>query len=151
MIALDADHAVADSLYRALRDTGDRTITPLVVDLADPSPALGWRGLERKGLTERALPELTLCLAVVHHLAITRNIPLAEFVQWLRSLGSAVVLEFPLRHDPMVERLLAAKREGLHADYDRAVFERHLADQFRIERAEVLPSGTRVLYFAQPA
>jgi hypothetical protein len=118
--------------------------------VADPSPGLGWRGLERKSLPERGTPELTLCLALIHHLAITDNVPLRELLDWLASLGTAVVLEFVTREDPMAQRLLAAKRAGAHPDYERGAFERRLAEAFVVRRSETLASGTRVLYYATP-
>ena len=150
VVAMDADDAVVDALYRTLHDHGSRTILPLVVDAADPSPALGWRGLERKTLPDRGRPELTLALAVLHHLAIPRNVPLAELVGWLRSLDSACVIEFATREDAQVQRLLAAKREGMHGDYERDGFERLLTEAFVVERSEELAGGTRMLYFARP-
>jgi ribosomal protein L11 methylase PrmA len=150
VVAVDADHAVAERLYRSLREEGNGSILPLTVNLADPSPALGWRALERKPLTERGRPDLTLCLALVHHLSIGSNIPLADVVAWFAELGTHLVIEFPTKQDPMVERLLARKREGLHADYELDSFERALEDAFSIERRETLPSGTRHLYFARP-
>ena len=61
-----------------------------------------------------------------------------------------MVVEFPTREDPQVQRLLAAKRDDMHADYERDVFERALNDAFEIERSETLAGGTRVLYFARP-
>ena len=76
--------------------------------------------------------------------------PVKEFVDWLASLGSALVIEFPTREDPMVKKLLAPKREGLHPDYEIAYFERCLGEAFEVERSERLESGTRVLYFARP-
>ena len=150
VLAIDADHAVLDRLYRELRDERSEKIVPLLVDVADPSPALGWRNRERQTLPERGRPDLTLCLAVVHHLAITRNVPFAEFLEWLGGLGTSLVIEFPTPDDPMVKRLLAAKREGLHADYNRASFERALGAAFELERSEELASGTRILYYAHP-
>ena len=150
VVALDAEEPLVGSLYAELAREQARTILPLVVDLADPSPGLGWRGAERKSLSERGRPELTLCLALVHHLAITRNIPLDEVVRWLRELDSALVVEFAARDDPMVQRLLAAKRAGMHADYDRGRFEGLLSELFAVERSEELPSRRRSLYFATP-
>ena len=150
VVAMDFDHAVSELLYRSLRDEGDRTILPLVADLVDPSPGLGWRGVERKSLLDRARPDVTLCLALVHHVVITRNVPLRELLDLLRSLETSLVIEFPTRDDAMVQRLLAAKREGMHGDYERETFERELRDAFDVERTEELPSGTRLLYFARP-
>jgi len=150
-VAMDADPAVVDALFAALRAEGDGSILPLVVDLADPSPALGWRARERSPLWERGRPDLTLCLAVVHHLAISRNVPLRELVDWFASLGGELVVEFVSPEDPMAQRLLAAKRAGLHAGYSLERFEALLAERFRVERREELASGTRVLYHALPA
>jgi hypothetical protein len=150
VLAMDADHPTVELLYRALRDQGERRILPLVMDVCDPSPARGWRGRERSALLDRGRPDLTLCLALVHHLAITRNVPLPDVVAWLHALGGDLVVEFPTREDPMVLRLLAAKNEDAHGDYDLESFERALGEAFEIARRETLPSGTRVLFEAAP-
>ncbi len=149
-VAIDGEHGVVENLYRTLRDERSDRILPLVVDLADPSPGLGWRGQERRALWDRGRPDLTLALALVHHLAIGRNVPLRELVDWLRDLQTELVVEFVAPEDPMARRLLAGKREGLHEDYSRASFERALGDRFEIARSEELASGTRVLYAATP-
>jgi hypothetical protein len=150
VLAVDGEERVAGELYSTLRAEGSQTILPLVVDLADASPARGWRGVERQRLEERGLPDLVLCLALVHHLAIGRNVPFAELICWLRSLGARLVIEFADRDDPMVERLLRAKRAETHESYGRDEFERALAHAFELERREVLGSGTRTLYLAKP-
>ena len=150
VVAADADRAVAERLYRSLRAEGSANVLPLVLDIVDPSPGLGWKGRERKGFLERERPDLTLCLALLHHVVITRNVPVSEFLDMLRSLGTSLVIEFPDREDVMVQRLLAAKREGMHVDYSRESFERELERAFAVERSETLPSGTRTLYLAHP-
>ena len=150
VVAVDSDHATVDGLYRALAAERNETILPLVGNLVDPSPGLGWRGAERRPLEGRGSPDLALALALVHHLSITGNVPLADLVDWLASLGATLVVEFPTRQDPMVKRLLAAKREGLHADYELGNFERLLGERFEVERREALESGTRVLFLAHP-
>ena len=150
VVALDGDGAVIDRLYRALAAEAETTILPLVADVTDPSPALGWHGLERQTLEARRRPELTLCLAVLHHVAISGNVPVPEFLSWLAELRTALVIELPTRDDPRVAALLMRKKAGAHPDYDRDQFERALADRFEIERTEELASGTRVLYHANP-
>jgi hypothetical protein len=150
VVAFDADHATVDALYRTLRDEGGREdILPLVMSVTDPSPDLGWRGRERASLERRGTPELTLCLAVVHHVCITGNVPVRELLDWLRSLDTALVIEFPDRADPMVQRLLSGKRDGSNPDYEKAAFERALEERFAIERSAPV-SETRTLYEARP-
>ena len=151
VVALDADAAVVEALYRALRAEGSTTILPLVGNVTDPSPGLGWRGEERPPLAERCPPDLTLCLALVHHVSLSGNVPLRSFLDWLVELRTEVVIEFPTRDDPMVRRLLDRKAPGANPDYETETFERKLEERFRVERREALPSGTRILYRAIPA
>lgn len=150
VVAVDSDHLVVDRLYRDLRSSGEQRILPLVLDLADPSPGLGWRSRERSPFVDRVRPDLALCLAVVHHLALTNTVPLDEIVAFLRDFDAPVVVEFPHRDDVMASRLLARKRTGLFDAYDVANWEQALGDRFHIRRQETLPSGTRTLYEGAP-
>ena len=150
VVAVDGDQATVEALYRKLREEGDQRILPLVMDLADPSPARGWRGLERSRLEDRGKPGLVLCLALLHHLSIGANVPLPQVLDWLASLGGTLVVEFADRDDEMVKRLLSRKREDSHPDYDKELFERELAERFEITRRESLASGLRTIYEAHP-
>ena len=150
VVAFDFDHETVDALYRSLKEEGNTKILPLVGNLADPSPGLGWRGLERRTLADRGAPDLMLALALIHHVSISANIPIAEFLEWAKDLGTTLLIEFPKRTDPMVRALLANKQEGANADYDLDNFEAELKKRFNIERQEELPSGDRVLYLASP-
>jgi hypothetical protein len=149
-VAVDADAAVVEALYRALRSEGSETILALLGNVADPSPGLGWRGAERRPLAARGRPELTLCLALVHHVSLAGNVPVRAFLDWLADLGTELVIEFPTREDPMVRRLLDRKGAGANPDYETESFERALGERWRVERRETLPSGTRILYRATP-
>ena len=150
VVAADGDAAVADALYRTLKAERAETILPLTMNLVDPSPALGWRGRERSSLADRGTPDLTLCLALVHHVAISGNVPPRSFLEWLRSLGTALVVEFPTLDDPQVQRLVVAKRERVHPDYNRPSFEQALGELFDVETTLELAGGNRVLYRARP-
>jgi len=150
VLAVDGDEGVIEVLYRKLHEDGRTDILPIVMSLTDPSPDRGWRGRERRTLEERGNPDLTLILALIHHIVITGNVPVSEYLDWLRSLDSALVIEFPTTDDPMVKRLFQAKREGLHTDYTREHFEACLKERFDVERSQELSGGTRVMYFARP-
>lgn len=150
VLAVDLDPSTVEILYRDLKDdAGRENILPLVMNLTDPSPGIGWRGAERRPFEERGKPDMVLALALLHHVSITGNVPMREIVDWLRSLDAALVVEFMTREDPMVKKLLSAKRVG-HADYDQPFFEQLLGERFDVREQERLPSATRVLYHATP-
>ena len=149
VVAFDADHATVDALYARLREEGREDVLPLVMSVTDPSPDLGWRGRERASLERRGKPELVLCLALAHHVCIAGNVPVRELLDWLRSLGARLVIEFPDRSDPMVQRLLGGKRAGSNPDYERETFERALEERFEVDRSAAV-SETRTLYEARP-
>lgn len=149
VLALDADPLVIECLYQELRDEAHSTILPLVADVADPSPGLGWRGQERRPLIDRGSPDLLLCLALVHHVVIGRNVPLDDFIAWLAGFDAEVVLEFVDRGDPMVERLLRNRR-GQSIDYSRETAAELLARHFADVTHETMRSGTRTLYHCRP-
>jgi len=148
VVAMDADHMAVDRLYRDLRQHQSNSVLPLVNNLADPSPNIGWRNLERKRLPERGQPELALCLALIHHTTISANIPVGDFVDWLAGLGTELVIEFVTKDDPMVKKLLRNKEDQYH-DYTLDFFESRLSRVFDVQRRQVLGCGTRVLYFAR--
>jgi hypothetical protein len=148
VVAMDFDHLAIDKLYQALKTEQRTNILPLIVNVTDPSPNLGWRNMERKRIDERGRPDLILTLALIHHVVIGGNIPMAEFVQWLRDLRGELVIEFVTRKDPMVITLLRNK-EDHYADYNEDVFERELSARFRIVKRQPLGSGTRIMYHAR--
>ncbi|MFH2204197.1 MAG: methyltransferase [Elusimicrobiota bacterium] len=148
VLAMDADHLVVERLYQELKKDGRDNILPLVMNVADASPGLGWRGAERRSLPERGRPGLVLCLALLHHMVITHNIPLAEFVAWLAELGGDLVIEFIDKQDPMVRRLLLNKADQ-YADYERSCFESCLSRYFTIVRQQALSGERRVLYYGR--
>jgi len=148
VIAMDGDWKAVEQLYQEEKAAGPAgSILPLVIDLADPSPAQGWLGLERRELAARGRPELTLCLALIHHIVISANIPLADFIRWLAGLGTSLVIEFVGREDEMVQTLLA-NREDQYDDYHPENFRRLLAAHFDIREEQELKGGKRRIFFA---
>jgi hypothetical protein len=150
VVAVDGDERVVDLLYRRLRAGGDEKVLPLVMNLTDPSGGIGWRNRERAPFLDRVRPDLTLALALVHHLTIAANVPLPEVVMWLAAFGGRTVVEFPHTDDVQVQRLLANKPAGLFDDYRRDAFETLLSERFLVHRQETLPAGTRTIYLVEP-
>ena len=148
VLAVDSDHVVIHRLYHALREEHCTNILPLVLDFANPSPGLGWRSRERRPITERGAPELILCLALMHHLVVGRNIPLADLIEWMAGFGADLVIEFVDRDDPKVQHLLR-HRDDQDIEYSVAAMEAALARHFGTVTKETLAAGTRVLYHAR--
>ena len=139
VLAMDFDHETVEHMYRAPRH---RPTSPRWSSTcATRARARGWALAERGPLPERGRPDLTLSLALIHHLSITRNIPVRAILDWLKSLGGAHVIEFPHRDDAMVQRLLSAKRDDeAHPDFNREPFEPALGEVFEVRR----PPGARL-------
>ena len=137
--------AELEAAYLAGRSEARRDLLPLVLDLANPSPGLGWEGRERDTLEARGPADAVLALALVHHLAIGRNVPLPRLAAWMRRLSRAVIAEFVPKDDPQTRRLLRSRRD-VFADYTQEAFESAFAGHFRLEAKEPLPGSGRVLY-----
>ncbi len=153
VVALDGDHAAVEQLYRALRsESGSlaaRRILPLVGNVCDPSPNQGWLGAERRSWSDRGRPNLVLALALVHHLVLGAGIPLEEFLDWLQSLGGAVVLEFVDKSDPQARRVLHNRRDD-DPGYSLAACEAGLRRRFGRCEQLTLADGGRTLFHALP-
>jgi hypothetical protein len=145
VLAFDIDPAAAERNYRQVRAEGRGDILPLVLDLANPSPGIGWAGEERRSLLERADPDVVLALALVHHLAISRNVPLSLLVDLFARLAPWAIVEFVPKEDPMVRRLLAT-REDVFPDYTLEGFRAAAAGRFEIAAETQIEESPRVIF-----
>jgi SAM-dependent methyltransferase len=144
VIAADIDPACINTLYRRLAKAGTTNITPVVANLLNPSPALGWNLAERRPLLDRLKSDGFLALALVHHICITGNVPITEFVALLAELGRGGVVEWVDKKDQMVERMLR-NREDVFDDYTWNHFRVALEAHFTLERIQDSHEGARKL------
>lgn len=144
-VALDSDALAIDIAYREMRRNNVEHLLPLVMDITNPSPALGWAHRERLSLLERGPADLVLALAVIHHLAIGKNVPLAQIAHLLAQIGSWVILEWVPKEDRKISWMLRA-REDVFEDYREDVLVAQLRESFIIEAREQLPDIGRVMY-----
>lgn len=144
VVAFDMDPAAVEINYRRTRREGERQILPLLMDLTNPSPALGWDHRERDSLVQRGEADVVLALALVHHLAITNNVPLPRIAGFLARLAPYLVVEFVPRSDEQVQRLLAS-REDVFEGYTPEGFQLAFETQFETVRAETIPGTERRL------
>ena len=129
-VVIDSDLDSLEAAYTRRKRDGLHLL-PVVMDCADPSACAGWNQGERKGLHGRANADAILALAVVHHLAVGRNIPLEEVVKWLMSLAPRGIVEFVPIEDPMVQQMLTL-RDVVFSDYHETAFREYVGRGGRI-------------------
>lgn len=145
VVGLDQDHNALEAAYARARENSINLL-PLYANLANPSPDQGWAQSERQGLAARSPADAIQALAVIHHLAIGRNIPLDRLLDWLIGLAPAGIVEFVPKSDRQVQRLLLL-REDLFPDYTTEAFEAQLSSRARIVEKKAISEGGRVLYW----
>ena len=145
VVCFDIDPAAVELNFREVRQRGETGLLPLQLDLMNPSPGVGWALEERLSLEARGPADLVLALALVHHLAIANNIPLARVAEFFARLGGALVIEFVPKSDSQVERLLM-NREDIFPDYTLEGFERAFEPSWTIERRQRVGDSDRTLF-----
>jgi SAM-dependent methyltransferase len=152
VVAIDLDEVSVSAIHARARAAG-APIQPLVVDLSQPTPACGWRNIERKSFLQRAVGrfDLALMLAVGHHLRVTAGVPLEQIVETgLRLGGGSLLIEFVPVSDPMF-RAIARGREALYSDNTVENCERLLSARGRIEMRQDLRNGRTLFWVRGPA
>ena len=148
VISFDIDPTAVEQNYRQVKAEKHERLLPLVLDLTNPSPAIGWANRERDSFGGRGPADLTLALAVIHHLAISNNVPLLQLADFFANVGRWLVIEFVPKSDSQVQKLLAS-REDIFPGYTREGFETAFSNKFRIHEAVPVKESERVLYLME--
>ncbi len=144
-IAFDIDPDAVEKNYQAVKANSEMKMLPLLLDLTNPSPAIGWENRERESLVERGPVDLVLALALIHHLAISNNVPLDRLAATFARLGRWLVIEFVPKEDSQVQRLLAT-REDIFPRYTPEGFEGAFSQVFEIVEKTPIEGSKRTLY-----
>lgn len=144
-IAFDIDPLAVESHYLDLKHGGIENILPLVMDLTNPSPSIGWNNGERMGVGARPRPDAILALALIHHLAISNNLPFRMIASFFSGLSDNLVIEFVPKSDSQVRKLLESRKDIFGA-YDEASFAEEFSRFFTIVGKECVAGSERTLY-----
>jgi hypothetical protein len=131
--------------YQALRQQNERSMLPLVMDLTNPSPGIGWAHAERESLVNRGDVDLAMGLALIHHLAISNNVPLAHVSRFFARVARHAIIEFVPKSDSQVQRLLAT-REDVFPDYNEEGFKAAFAEHFELMEEVAVEGSERTLF-----
>ncbi|MFH1112756.1 MAG: SAM-dependent methyltransferase [Pseudomonadota bacterium] len=144
-VAFDLDPVAVERNYRECLGTDETRVLPLIMDLSNPTPGVGWENRERMSLAERGPADTVLALALVHHLAISNNVPFHRIAAFFSRLCRRLIIEFVPKNDSQVQRLLSA-REDVFPGYTRDDFEKEFSGHFSIEQTVPVSESGRVIY-----
>jgi hypothetical protein len=144
-VSSDVDPACVELNYLESVKRGETGILPLVLDLTNPSPGIGWANEERKSFVDRGPADLVIALALVHHLAISNNVPLKRIADFMSRMGEWLIIEFVPKHDPKVKKLLAT-RDDIFPDYTPEGFEEQFGPVFETRARDKIKDSERTLY-----
>ncbi|MBI4296308.1 MAG: SAM-dependent methyltransferase [Chloroflexi bacterium] len=144
-VSMDVDPAAVERDYLECVRRRETNILPLVVDLTNPSPGIGWGNEERMSLVERGPVDAAMALALVHHLVISNNTPFGRVALFFSRICDWLIIEFVPKSDPQVQKLLAT-RDDIFTGYTQGAFEYEFGEYFDILDSIIIHGSERVLY-----
>lgn len=144
-ICADIDPNAVEANYVQTKRAGETNMLPVLVDLTNPGGGLGWANGERESIVERFQTDLVLALALVHHLAISNNLPLESIARYFAGFGDHLIIEFVPKEDSQVQKLLTTRKD-IFPDYTPEGFEKAFRQHYRLAGANPIKGTSRILY-----
>ena len=145
VISFDIDPSAVEKNYQQVIANNENNILPLLMDLINPSPGIGWANAERSSLMDRGSVDLLMSLALIHHLAIGNNVPFGAIAETFAHLCSHLIIEFVPKEDSQVQRLLRS-REDIFSNYNENHFINSFSEYFSIVNRNTVKESKRVLF-----
>jgi len=147
-VSFDIDPAAVEQNYRQMKKDKEKSLLPLVLDLTNPSSAIGWHNRERESIIDRAPVEMVFALALIHHLTISNNVPFSQLSKFFSEIGKWLIIEFIPKSDSQVQKLLQS-RIDIFSEYTREDFERIFEKHYAIHKKEKIQESERYLYLME--
>lgn len=145
VISSDYDPEAVEKNYLDCKKNKLSNIHPLVLDLINPSPAIGWGNEERQSIFQRGPADVVMALALIHHLAISNNLPLSYISKTFARMAANLIIEFVPKEDSQVKRLLSS-RDDIFDTYHKEGFLHALLQDFDLQE-EIHVEGTERTVF----
>ncbi len=143
-VAFDIDPIAVEKNYRQNRKHQSHML-PLVLDITNPSPNIGWANKERNSISERGPVDMVMALALIHHIAISNNVPMESIASYFAEFAQTLIIEFVPKEDTQVRRLLTTREDVFH-NYNVNEFEKAFGRQFDILQKSSIEDSERTLY-----
>lgn len=144
-VAFDIDPLAVEKNYINQRKYNEENLLPLLLDITNPSTGIGWSGIERKSLISRGPADCILALALIHHLAITNNVPLSHIAKFMAQITSNLIIEFVPKNDSNTKKLLILRKD-IFPDYSKEKFDEAFSKYFKIIKQEAVKDSKRTMY-----
>ena len=144
-VAADADPYCINNLYQEIKKSKEKNLQPMIMDLSNPSPATGVNNTERSSFTERAAFDLVMALALIHHLAIGKNIPFERIAFFIQQFAKYLIIEFIPKEDEKVQLMLSRKKD-IYSNYHEIGFVKAFEKYFAIVDRQMIPGSGRTLF-----
>jgi len=149
-VAFDIDPAAIEKAYLDPQ-LDPLPLIPLYLDLTNPSGAVGWAHRERSSFMERGPVDAVMALALIHHLAISNNLPFEHIALFFAQICRHLIIEFVPKTDSQVQRLLAT-RTDIFREYDEASFRKVFSRYFTLASENRIPGTERTIFlFSNPS
>ena len=151
IIVSDIDQPAIDQCYLNMLQSKEQKIIPMVCDLMQPSPSIGFHNSERDSFTSRVInfkPDVSMALALIHHITLTGNVPFEMSAAYFAQLSKYLIIEFPDRTDSWVTYILDSKRETRHLfdGYNSSAFAKAYQKEFKLVKSEKIQGTERTLF-----
>jgi hypothetical protein len=153
-LVCDIDNNAVDFNHKTMKLNREQFMFPFVLDILNPSPAIGLNNEERHSFLTRIktfAPDVTLALAVIHHMSLSGNVPFKASAKFFATFSKYLIIEFPKRNDSWVQHLLKSKAdfEDYFGFYTIENFEKAYAELFVIKEKTHIENSERVMYFME--
>ena len=144
-VASDIDALAVERNYLQTKAAKETNLLPLIIDLTNHSPSLGWENMERASYLSRGPADVVMALALVHHLAIGNNVPFIKIAEMLSRMGKYAIVEYVPKSDSNAIRLLQSRKD-IFDGYTESGFEKSFSLYFSIVTRASIVGSKRVLY-----
>jgi hypothetical protein len=144
-IAADFDPYCINNLYRSIKRSAEKNIQPMIADLSNPPPANGMNNEERSSFLSRVKTDLVMALALIHHLAIGKNIPfgmIADLFQ--RTAKKYLIIEFVPKTDEKIQLMLSGKKD-IYTAYTEENFRIAFEKYFTVTKQQAVGSSADII------
>jgi hypothetical protein len=147
-VAFDFDLTCIEAMYIRLRNQQNENILPIHLDIANPSPGIGWESKERKGLIERGPCDVAMALALIHHLIVSSNIPLKKLVEFFHKICRHLIIEYVPPADPKFMQISQTNPQDF-SFFTEEAFMAAFSERFILKSRNLIGKSSRILFHFQ--